>query len=53
MAWWDVRLFGDMVVEISLWRVEASFRRALMNVVIPGGGLGVSKEMNTTSVFEV
>ncbi len=42
-----------MVVEISFWRVEASFRLALIIVVISGGGLIVSKEMNTTSVFEL
>lgn len=46
-------MFGDMVVDISFWRVEASFRLALINVVIPEGGLIVSKEMNTTSVFEI
>lgn len=46
-------MFGDMVDEISFWRVKTSFRRALMNVVILRGGLGVSKEMNTTSVFEI
>ena len=51
--WWDVRLFVDMIVEISFRRVEASFRLALMIVVISGGALGVSKEMNTTSVFEL
>lgn len=53
ISWWDVRLFVDIVVEISFWRVEASFRLALINVVISGGGLVVSKEMNTTSIFEL
>ena len=52
-SWWDVRLFVDIVVKISFWRVEASFRLALINVVISGGGLVVPKEMNTTSVFEL
>ena len=42
-----------MVIAISFWRVEASFRLALIKVVVSGGGLSVSKEMNTTSVFEL
>ena len=42
-----------MIVEISFWRVEASFRLALIKVVIFGGDLIVSKEINTISVFEL
>ena len=53
MLWWDARLFGDMIVDISFWRVGASFRLTLIKVVISGRGLIVSKEMNTTSIFEL
>ena len=49
----DIRLFLDIFVAISFWIVGASFRLALINVVISGGGLVVSKEMNTTSIFEL
>lgn len=37
-----VRLLGERCERVFCWTVVGAFRRALMNVVVPGGGLGVS-----------
>ncbi len=48
VSWWvvsegeGVRLLAERCERVSCWTVVGFLRRALMNVVVPGGGLGVS-----------